>query len=118
MPRPRSGSDPRSSGEGRQRTPRPSFRPNTDGEALALREKGLSYAAVARHLELRRATDARAAFIRALHGRPDDERRSIVGREHIRLDELEARIRHRDATEPAKLERRLLALANLREGLD
>jgi len=41
-----------------------------------------------------------------------------VVREHQRLDQLENRIRTRDAAEPEKLERRLAALAVLRQGLD
>lgn len=62
--------------------------------------------------------DARAAFLRALRSRPESDRTQIVVREHERLDALEARIRDRDAAEPEKLERRLTALAKLREGLD
>lgn len=73
---------------------------------------------MARALELKRATDARAAFLRALRGRPPLERQEIAGRERQRLDQLEDRIRRRDADEPEKLERRLGALAKLREGLD
>ena len=38
-------------------------------------------------------------------------------RESARLDELETRIRTRDAGAPEKMERRLLALASLREKL-
>lgn len=72
---------------------------------------------MARNLGLKRATDARAAFLRALRSCGEDDRRAIVVREHQRLDELEARIRTRDAAQPEKLERRLAALANLREGL-
>lgn len=41
----------------------------------------------------------------------------MVVREQQRLDALEQRIRTRDAAEPEKLERRLAALAKLREGL-
>ena len=67
---------------------------------------------------LRRATDARDAFLRALRAAPEDERKLIAGREYQRLDELEIRIRARDAATPDKLERRLAALAALRRGLD
>jgi hypothetical protein len=69
-------------------------------------------------LGLSRATDARDAFLRALHTRPDDERILIAARERERLEVLEARIRTRDAEDPEKLERRLAALAALRQGLD
>lgn len=46
-----------------------------------------------------------------------DERTRLVQRESGRLDTLETRIRTRDAAEPEKMERRLLALAKLREKL-
>jgi hypothetical protein len=85
---------------------------------LRLREQGRSYAAVARTLGLKRANDARAAFLRALRAAPEGERKLIARREYQRLDELEARIRSRDAAAPEKLERRLEALAGLRRGLD
>jgi hypothetical protein len=104
--------------EERDRFARPAPRRNTDGEALVLRENGRSYAAIARTLGLKRATDARHAFLRALRAAPDDERKLIARRENQRLDELEARIRARDAAAPDKLERRLAALAALRQGLD
>jgi hypothetical protein len=67
---------------------------------------------------LKRATDAREAFLRGLGATPDDERALIAQREQQRLDELEARIRTRDAAATDKLERRLAALAALRRGLD
>lgn len=67
---------------------------------------------------LKRATEARQAFIRGMRSKPEAERKLIADRERGRLDQLEVRIRTRDAEEPEKLERRLGALANLREGLD
>jgi hypothetical protein len=84
---------------------------------MALREQGNSYAAVARTLGLKRAADARKAFLRELRSRPDEERRSLVEHELQRLDQLEARIRARDAEEPDKLQTRLNALAAMRESL-
>lgn len=98
--------------------PRSQARRTTDADALALREEGRSYAAVARNLGLKRATDARQAFLRGMRARPDEERRLIADRERGRLDKLELRIRERDADDPVKLERRLTALAQLRLGLD
>ena len=118
---PRAGEHRRSSrGDEPERSERPSgrSRTNTDRDALGLREEGRSYAAVARSLGLKRATDARAAFLRALRTYPEADRAQIVVREHQRLDELESRIRTRDSREPEKLERRLAALAQLRQGLD
>lgn len=73
---------------------------------------------MARSLGLKRATEARQAFLRALRARPEDERVAIAVREQGRLDELEARIRTRDAAEPEKLQRRLEALGVLRDGLE
>lgn len=73
---------------------------------------------MARSLGFKRATEARQAFLRGMRSRPEDERRLIADRERQRLDQLEVRIRERDANDPEKLERRLVALAQLRLGLD
>lgn len=89
-----------------------------DREALELRETGASYSAIARNLELGRATDAHRAFIRALHSLSGDERERVIKNEGQRLDKLETRIRDRDATQPEKIERRLLAVGELRAALD
>ena len=96
---------------------RSSARPNVDRQALTLREEGRSFAAIARALGLKRAADAREAFLRELRSRPDDERETVVEHEVARLDELEARIRTRDAREPGRLETRLGALAAMRANL-
>ncbi len=56
-------------------------RGSSDEDALRLREEGRSYAAVARSLNLKRSNDALAAFLRALHQRPDAERAELIGRE-------------------------------------
>jgi hypothetical protein len=72
---------------------------------------------VARSVGFKRALDAQAGFFRALRQREGDERSRLIHRESARLDELETRIRTRDAGEPEKMERRLLALASLRETL-
>jgi len=77
----------------------------------------MTYAAVASSLGLKRAVDAQAAFLRALRQREGDERVRHVERESARLDELETRIRTRDADEPEKMERRLQALGKLREAI-
>jgi hypothetical protein len=84
---------------------------------LALRDRGLTYSAVARSLGIRRAVDAHAAFLRALRQRHGEERVVLAQREAVRLDELENRIRTRDASDPTKMERRLVALAKLRDPL-
>jgi hypothetical protein len=84
---------------------------------MALREQGRSFAAIASTLGLKRAGDARQAFLRELRSRPDEERPGLVERELGRLDTLEARIRARDADEPDKLQTRLGALAAMRDSL-
>ena len=92
------------------------FRPrgNVDEEALALRESGKTFAAVARIIGLNRSVDAHAAFLRALRQRKGDELASLTQRESVRLDELESRIRTRDAADAAKMERRLMAVGKMR----
>jgi hypothetical protein len=72
---------------------------------------------VASSLGFKRSVDAQAAFLRALRQREGDERSRLAQRESDRLDKLETRIRTRDAEEPEKMERRLVALGKLREKL-
>lgn len=72
---------------------------------------------MARSLSFKRSNDAHAAFIRALRQRPDEEKALLIGREQVRLDQLEARIRERDKDDPTRLERRLTALEMLRKAL-
>ena len=48
---------------------------------------------------------------------PKQERKALYQRETERLDQLEARIRSRDAEDAAKLERHLAALGALRESM-
>jgi hypothetical protein len=65
----------------------------------------------------KRAAHAQAAFLRAVRQREGEERTRLIQRESDRLDQLETRIRTRDAADPEKMERRLLALKTLREKL-
>jgi hypothetical protein len=90
-------------------------RRNLDEEVVALRERGQTYSAVARALGMRRATNAQEAFIRAMRSLPEPQRKALHRREWERLDQLEARIRSRDAQEPVKMERHLVALEALRD---
>ncbi len=109
---------PRAERSNEDRPPRPRQpRRDLDEEVVALREQGQSYSAVARTLGIRRAVDAQAAFIRAMRKLQDPERKALIQRETERLDQLEARIRTRDAADPAKLERHLVALGVLRESM-
>jgi hypothetical protein len=82
-----------------------------------LREEGRSFAAIARTVGLKRASDAREAFLRELRSRPEEERQGLVVSELERLDKLETRVRVRDAQEPDKLQTRLAALASMRASL-
>jgi|ERR1700722_1188019 hypothetical protein len=100
------------------RPPRPRQpRQDLDQEVVVLREQGQSYSAVARSLGIKRATDAQHAFLRVMRRLPDAERKALYQRESDRLDQLEARIRSRDAAEPEKLERHLVALGALRDSM-
>ncbi|HXW33054.1 MAG TPA: hypothetical protein VEJ87_00625 [Acidimicrobiales bacterium] len=72
---------------------------------------------MARSLGFKRSVDAQAAFLRALRQRDGDERVRLTDRESVRLDELETRIRTRDADDQEKMARRLEALATMREKL-
>jgi hypothetical protein len=105
----------------RDREDRPSFsgprqpRRGLDEEVVALRDRGNSYSAVASALGLKRAVDAQEAFLRAMRSLSENEAKALRARELARLDQLEARIRSRDANEPAKMTRHLNALAELRQ---
>jgi len=97
------------------RGPRPTL--EVEGKVLALRESGMSYAAVARELRIDNAVDAQAAFVRAVRRQPEAERLELVGRESGRLDILESRIRADGASDVERTERRLVALEKLRSAL-
>ena len=84
---------------------------------LALRGSGTSFSAIARQLELGRAVDAHRSFVRALDAQSADDRRKLVQDEEARLDQLEQRIRERDAPDAEKIERRLRGVTNYREAL-
>jgi hypothetical protein len=88
-----------------------------DSQALALRESGKSYSAIARTLGMDRATEAHRSFIRALGTHEGDDHSRLVKNEEVRLDALEKRIRERDAADVPKLERRLLGVDKLREAI-
>ena len=117
MPRPGSspgrnrGDERRDSSGSREHARRPR---NSDEEAFALRDAGHSYNAVARSLGFKRGVNAQAAFMRALRKREGEERQRLTERETARLDQLETRIRTRDASDPERMSRRLTALAVLR----
>jgi hypothetical protein len=84
---------------------------------LALRGEGLSFAAIAGRLGLRRSRDAFDAFHRALNSSTEAVKPRLVSEELERLNALEARIRSRDALAPEKMNTRLGALETMRERL-
>ncbi len=88
-----------------------------DAQALALRESGKSFSAIARTLGMDRATEAHTSFVRALGKTEGDEHRQLIKNEEARLDQLEQRIRQRDAADVPKLERRLVAVTKLRDAI-
>lgn len=110
----RHGGSPERSGTSRRQRPATQ---EIDAQALALRQGGSSFCAIARRLELHRALDAHRSFIRALGAYTGNDRRQLVEGEEDRLDRLERRIRTRDAADPEKVERRLAGVGKLREAL-
>jgi hypothetical protein len=82
---------------------------------IELRSHPRSFAYIANELELGHARDAFAAFLLALQSRSVIEQRSLRTEESSRLDDLEKRTRKRSA--PEELERKLAAIAVLRERL-
>jgi hypothetical protein len=90
---------------------------DVDEQVLELRKAGASYSAIARSLELARAVDAHRSFVRAVSARDGDDRQKLIDDEEARLDQLEQRIRERDAADPGKVERRLLGVTKLREAM-
>lgn len=81
---------------------------------LALRSEGLSFAAIASRLGLRRSNDALDAFHRALQSSDESVKPELIREELGRLETLEARIRTRDGAEPEKMQHRLEALEKMR----
>lgn len=88
-----------------------------EAQALALREAGISFSAVARLLGLARATDAHGCFVRGLNAHHGEDRRRLIQHEEARLNKLEDRIRSRDSADASKVARRLRGVINLREAL-
>ncbi|MCU1489397.1 MAG: hypothetical protein JWM85_802 [Acidimicrobiaceae bacterium] len=81
---------------------------------LALREEGLTFAAIARDTGIGKASDAHRALLREVRAQPEGERKLLVGRELRRLDVLEQRIRIRDAEAPEKMTQRVEVVEKMR----
>lgn len=110
----RSSSPPERASSGR---PRRGSSKDTDAQSLELRETGKSFSAIARTLGFDRATEAQKSYVRALSTHEGEDRRRLVKNEEARLDELEQRIRERDAADVEKVERRLQGVKKLRESI-
>jgi len=82
---------------------------------IELRSQPRSFAYIANELDLGHARDAFDAFLLALQSRPAVEQRSLRTEESGRLDDLEKRTRKRST--PEQLDRKLAAIALLRERL-
>jgi hypothetical protein len=108
------GATPERGGITRRRRPATK---EVDAQVLELRQGGSSFSAIARKLELHRAIDAHRSFVRALGAYTGNDRRQLVEGEEERLDQLEKRIRARDATYPEKVKHRLTGVDKLREAL-
>ncbi|MDA8301542.1 MAG: hypothetical protein M0005_08335 [Actinomycetota bacterium] len=88
-----------------------------DGEVLALREQGRSYATIARALGLEGAIQANTAFMKALRRLPSAEQESLRRHEMARLDALGERLRQRSDLDEAEKARRGRSLDRLRKRL-
>lgn len=77
----------------------------------------MSFSAIARSLGFERATEAHRSYVRALGAQAADERRQLIKNEEARLEQLELRIRQRDAGDVPKIERRLQGVQRLREAI-
>ena len=82
---------------------------------IELRSYPRSFAYIANELDLGHARDAFEAFLLALRSRPAGEQKSLRTEESTRLDGLEKRTRKRSS--PEQLDRKLAAIAQLRERL-
>lgn len=88
-----------------------------DDKALALREQGRSFAAIARVLGMKGGLDANAAFNRALRRHSVDEQENLRSHEMARLDALGERVRQRPDLDAVELARRMRSIDRLRKSL-
>jgi hypothetical protein len=88
---------------------------SANARVIELRSHPFSFAYIANELGLNHARDAFDAFLLALKARPAAERRNLRTQENSRLDDLEKRTRKRST--PEQLDKKLAAIALLRERL-
>jgi len=88
-----------------------------DDRALELRRDGRSFAAIAKHLGLAKASEANEAFNRALRTRPSGQQAALRAEESLRLDKLVVKVQSRTDLDEDVVNRQLRAIARLRETL-
>jgi len=88
-----------------------------DDQVLVMRGQGRSFGRIAEAVGLTRASQANAAFNRALRRRPAKEMAAIRSEENSRLDRLAASVRSDGSQSEADLERRLGVVEKLRARL-
>jgi hypothetical protein len=91
--------------------------PERDDKVLALRERGRSFANIARALGFEGAGPANAAFNRALRRLPPADQESLRSHEMARLDALGERLRQRQDLDEPEMARRARTLERLRQKL-
>jgi hypothetical protein len=91
--------------------------PERDDQVLALRERGRSFAGIARALGFEGAGPANAAFNRALRRLPPSDQESLRSHEMARLDALGERLRQRQDLDEPEVARRARTLERLRQKL-
>jgi hypothetical protein len=104
-------------GPGTETQGSPEDQSDRDESALGLRERGRSFANIARVLGLDGAGQANAAFIRALRRRSAHEQETLRSHEMARLDALGERLRQRDDLDEVEIARRTRVLDRLRRSL-
>jgi len=95
----------------------PSAGPSTDEQALELRCKGRSFAAIAKALGFARASQANEAFNRALRTRPKKDQTAIRDGENRRLDDLADRLRSRTDLSKDQVDNQIKIITRMREVL-
>lgn len=89
-----------------------------DSAVLALRERGRSFASIARALGLEGPIQANTAFMMALRRLPTAEQESLRVHELARLDTLGERLRQRSDLDETEMARRSRSLDRLRKRLN
>ena len=95
----------------------PSDTEKRDAKAFELRDKGRSFAQVAKTLGYEKARDANLAFNRALRRLPTEEQDAARASEAARLDALVSRIEASETLTPEDVSRQMKIVDRLRSRL-